>query len=163
MSNVEGAKVPLLTYTEIVKILPHRHPFIFVDKVLEKKFPPNFAQNRVGTEIVAVKNVTINEPYFQGHFPHRPVMPGVIILEVMAQVGALLCYRPNDPPQDVAFVGVNEARFRKPVVPGDQLIIKMDCRKDRGQILVFGGTIYVDNEVVAEAEILAKVFPMEIN
>jgi 3-hydroxyacyl-[acyl-carrier-protein] dehydratase len=76
-------------------------------------------------------------------------------------VGALLCCRPNDPPQDVAFVGVNEARFRKPIVPGDQLIIEMECRKDRGQILVFGGVAKVGNEIVAEAEILAKVFPLE--
>jgi 3-hydroxymyristoyl/3-hydroxydecanoyl-(acyl carrier protein) dehydratase len=88
-------------------------------------------------------------------------MPAVMMLEVMAQVGALLCHRPGEPKQDVAFVGVNEARFRKPVVPGDQLIIKMNCSKDRGGILIFGGSIYVDNEVVAEAEIMAKVFPLE--
>lgn len=149
----------VMNYTDIVKIVPHRHPFIFVDKVLEKKLSPKFP-SRAGAEIVALKNVTINEPFFQGHFPHRPVMPGVIMLEVMAQVGALLCYRPGEPKQDVAFVGVNEARFRKPVVPGDQLIIKMTCSKDRGQMLIFGGAIYVNDEVVAEAEIIAKVFPL---
>lgn len=143
---------------EIKKILPHRHPFIFVDRVLEKTWGPQFP-SRIGNRIKAIKNVTINEPYFQGHFPHRPVMPGVIILEVFAQVGALLCYRPGEPPQDVAFIGVNEARFRLPVIPGDQLIIEMDCRRDRGQILVFGGQAKVGKDVVAEAEILAKVFP----
>ncbi len=153
-------KTPIMGFNEIVKILPHRHPFILVDKVLEKIPGPDFATNRTGTKIVAVKNVTINEPYFQGHFPHRPVMPAVIMLEVMAQVGALLCYRPTGERFDVAFVGVNEARFRKPVLPGDQLVIKMDCRKDRGQILVFGGQIFVGDDIVAEAEILAKVFPL---
>ena len=149
-----------MSITEITKILPHRHPFIFVDRVVEKIWGPQFP-NRIGNRITAIKNITINEPYFEGHFPHRPVMPGVIVLEVFAQVGALLCCRPNDPPQDVAFVGVNEARFRKPIVPGDQLIIEMECRKDRGQILVFGGVAKVGNEIVAEAEILAKVFPLE--
>jgi beta-hydroxyacyl-ACP dehydratase FabZ len=149
-----------MNYNDIVKIMPHRHPFLLVDKVIEKKLSPNFP-SRAGAEIVAVKNVTINEPYFQGHFPHRPVMPAVIMLEVMAQVGALLCHRPGEPKQDVAFVGINNARFRKPVVPGDQLIIKMSCSKDRGPMLIFGGKIYVNDEVVAEAEILAKVFPLE--
>jgi 3-hydroxyacyl-[acyl-carrier-protein] dehydratase len=148
-----------MNIVEITKILPHRHPFIFVDRVLEKTWGPQYP-NRTGNKIRAIKNVTINEPYFEGHFPHRPVMPGVIVLEVFAQVGALLCCRPDDPPQDVAFVGVNEARFRKPISPGDQLVIEMDCRKDRGQILIFGGTVKVDDEIVAEAEILAKVFPL---
>lgn len=146
---------------EITKVLPHRHPFIFVDRVIEKVWGPNYP-SRLGNKISAIKNVTINEPFFQGHFPHRPVMPGVILLEVFAQVGALLCYRPNDPPQDVALVGLNEARFRQPVTPGDQLIIEMDCRKDRGQILIFGGLAKVEGEIVAEAEILAKVFPLQV-
>ncbi len=146
---------------EIAKIIPHRHPFIFVDRVVEKTWGPQFP-NRAGNKIKAIKNVTINEPYFEGHFPHRPVMPAVIMLEVFAQVGALLCCIPGDKPQDVAFVGVNDARFRKPVTPGDQLIIEMDCRKDRGQILVFGGIIKVVDEVVAEAEIIAKVFPLVV-
>lgn len=148
-----------ISLTDITKILPHRHPFLFVDRVIEKKWGPQFP-NRTGNTIKAIKNVTINEPFFEGHFPHRPVMPGVIVLEVFAQVGALLCSRPDDPPQDVAFVGVNEARFRRPIVPGDQLLIEMDCRKDRGAMLVFGGTAKVNGEIVAEAEILAKVFPL---
>lgn len=148
-----------MTITEITKVLPHRHPFIFVDRVLSKTWGPQFP-NRTGNKITAIKNATINEPYFQGHFPHRPVMPGVIVLEVFAQVGALLCYRPGDPPQDVAFVGVNNARFRRPIVPGDQLVVEMTCSKDRGQILVFGGIVKVDDNIVAEAEILAKVFPL---
>jgi len=151
-------KAQSMDILEITKILPHRHPFIFVDRVLEKTWGPNYP-NRTGNKIRAIKSITITEPYFQGHFPHRPVMPGVIILEVFAQVGALLCCRPDEPPQDVALVGINEARFRLPVVPGDQLIIEMDCRKDRGQILIFGGQAKVGNEIVAEAEILAKVFP----
>jgi 3-hydroxyacyl-[acyl-carrier-protein] dehydratase len=154
------SKQPLMGFREIVKVLPHRHPFILVDRVLERNLGPNPA-SRQGRTIHAIKNVTINEPYFQGHFPHRPVMPAVYMLEVMAQVGALLCYREEDPPQDVAFVGVNEARFRRPVVPGDTLEIKMDCRKDKGPFLIFGGQIFVDGEVVCEAEILAKVFDLD--
>lgn len=150
-----------MTINEITKILPHRHPFIFVDRVLEKTWGPNFP-SRAGNKIRAIKNVTINEPFFEGHFPHRPVMPGVIVLEVFAQVGALLCCRPDDPPQDVAFVGVNNARFRKPIIPGDQLIIEMECQKDRGQILIFGGVAKVGDEIVAEAEIIAKVFPLVV-
>ena len=148
-----------MSIAEIIKILPHRHPFIYVDRVIEKVWGPQFP-SRVGNRIKAIKNVTINEPHFQGHFPHRPVMPGVIVLEVFAQVGALLCCYPDDPTQDVAFVGVTDARFRKPIIPGDQLVIEMDCRKDRGQILVFGGTVKVGNEIVAEAELLAKVFQL---
>lgn len=144
--------------TEITQILPHRHPFMFVDRVLEKTWGPHYP-SRLGNKIRAIKCVTISEPYFPGHFPDRPIMPGVIILEVFAQVGGLLCYRPGEAQQDVALVGVNEARFRLPVIPGDQLVIELECRKDRGQILVFGGKATVGNEVVAEAEILAKVFP----
>ncbi len=153
------SQIPLtMDSVEIAQILPHRHPFIFVDRVLEKNWGPHYP-NRMGSTIRALKSVTISEPFFQGHFPHRPVMPGVIILEVFAQVGALMCYRPGEPPQDVALVGINEARFRQPVLPGDQLIIEMDCRKDRGQILIFGGQAKVGTEIVAEAELLAKVFP----
>ncbi len=156
---MEQLKPYSLSIEEIIKILPHRHPFIFVDRVIEVAWGPHYPQ-RTGNTIKAIKNITINEPYFQGHFPHRPVMPGVIILEVFAQVGALLCNRPGDPPQDVALVGINEARFRQPVIPGDQLLIEMDCRKDRGQILIFGGKVTVNGETVAEAELLAKVFPL---
>lgn len=147
-----------LSINEITKILPHRHPFIFVDRVLEKTWGPNYP-SCAGNKIRALKCITISEPYFPGHFPGRPVMPGVLILEVFAQVGALLCYRPGAPQQDVALVGVNEARFRQPVIPGDQLLIELECRKDRGQILIFGGKATVGDQVVAEAEILAKVFP----
>ena len=148
-----------MTIADIVKILPHRHPFLFVDRVLEKTWGPQYP-NRTGNKIKALKNVTMNEPFFEGHFPHRPVMPGVIVLEVLAQVGALMCSRPEDPPQDVAFVGVNNARFRKPIVPGDQLVVEMECLKDRGQILIFNGVVKVGDDVVAEAEIMAKVFPL---
>lgn len=147
----------VMEYQDIIKIIPHRHPFIFIDRVTELKQGPNYPK-RVGNRLKAIKNVTINEPFFAGHFPHRPVLPAVFVLEIMAQAGALMCYRKEDPPQDVAFAGVDKARFRKPIVPGDQLIIEMQCTKDRGQILLFEGRILVDGEVVAEAEILAKMF-----
>jgi beta-hydroxyacyl-ACP dehydratase FabZ len=152
-------QIPVMESVDIAKILPHRHPFIFVDRVLEKTNGPKYP-NRAGGKIKAIKNVTIGEPFFQGHFPHRPVLPAVIMLEIIAQVGALLGYRPEEKPQDVAFVGVNESRFRKPVVPGDQLVIDVECLKDRGSILLFQGKIYVEGDLVCEAELIAKMFDL---
>jgi 3-hydroxyacyl-[acyl-carrier-protein] dehydratase len=146
-----------LDIREILNILPHRYPFLLVDRVLE--LTPFSDGPRVGRKIKAIKNITFNEPYFPGHFPHRPVMPGVLILEVMAQVGALVSYRPGDPEMDVAIARISEMKIRRPVVPGDQLVILGECTKDRGQMLVLELKAYVGDALVTEIELLASVTP----
>ncbi|MGE3760353.1 MAG: 3-hydroxyacyl-ACP dehydratase FabZ [Pseudobdellovibrionaceae bacterium] len=149
-----------MTYAEISKILPHRYPFILVDRVEEILVHPPRYPNRTGKKIRAIKNVTINEPFFPGHFPHRPVMPGVLIVESIAQTAALCCFRPEDGKKDVAIAGIKEAKFRKPVVPGDQLEIHLEVLKDRESMILFKGEVFVDKQLAAEAEILAYVFDM---
>lgn len=133
---------------EISKYLPHRYPFALVDKIVElEKFK----------RVVGIKNVTINEPFFQGHFPDNPVMPGVLILEAMAQVGGVLGLysldREGD--QNIYFLGIEKARFRKPVTPGDQIRFELDVIHHRGGIWRFKGIALVDGQKVAEAELLA--------
>jgi 3-hydroxyacyl-[acyl-carrier-protein] dehydratase len=135
---------------EILKVLPHRYPFVMVDRILSLE---------LGKEIVGLKNVTINEPFFQGHFPARPVMPGVLILEGMAQVGGIMAYYSN--PQTIGdkllfFAGIDKARFRKPVLPGDQLIFTLKLMKQKRSIMVMGATAAVDGQIVAEAELMAS-------
>jgi 3-hydroxyacyl-[acyl-carrier-protein] dehydratase len=135
---------------EIMRLLPHRYPFVMVDRILSMD---------PGKEITGLKNVTINEPFFQGHFPGRPVMPGVLILEGMAQVGGVLAFYAN--PEAVGqkllfFAGIDKARFRKPVVPGDQLILKLEMIKQKRTIMMMGGKAYVDDTLVAEAELMAS-------
>jgi 3-hydroxyacyl-[acyl-carrier-protein] dehydratase len=135
---------------EILKILPHRYPFVMVDRILSLE---------LGKEIVGLKNVTINEPFFQGHFPARPVMPGVLILEGMAQVGGIMAYYGN--PKAIGnkllfFAGIDKARFRKPVIPGDQLIFTLQLLKEKRSIMVMGATATVDGQLVAEAELMAS-------
>lgn len=135
---------------EILKILPHRYPFVMVDRILSLE---------LGKEIVGLKNVTINEPFFQGHFPARPVMPGVLILEGMAQVGGIMAYYSN--PEAIGkkllfFAGIDKARFRKPVVPGDQLVFTLKLLKEKRSIMVMGATAAVDGQIVAEAELMAS-------
>src|SRR4051812_35968090 len=124
---------PVLTPMDIMRILPHRYPFLLVDRVdeLHRVTSPN----RVGTRIRAIKNVTFNEQFFVGHFPHRPVMPGVLQIEAMAQVAALACapYGKDAPKMDVAIAAIDACRFRRPVVPGDTLEIEAEITKDRGQ------------------------------
>ncbi|MBF0625782.1 MAG: 3-hydroxyacyl-ACP dehydratase FabZ [Magnetococcales bacterium] len=134
---------------EILTCLPHRYPFLMVDRVIS--WEP-------GKKLVAIKNVTFNEPHFMGHFPDNPVMPGVLILEAMAQAGALFAHR-TDPEaikgRLIYFMSIEKARFRKPVVPGDQLRIEMELKKRRGDVWRFLGQTYVDSDVVAEAEVMA--------
>jgi 3-hydroxyacyl-[acyl-carrier-protein] dehydratase len=135
---------------EILKVLPHRYPFVMVDRILSLE---------LGKEIVGLKNVTINEPFFQGHFPARPVMPGVLILEGMAQVGGIMAYYSN--PQTIGdkllfFAGIDKARFRKPVLPGDQLIFTLKMMKQKRSIMVMGAIAAVDGQTVAEAELMAS-------
>ncbi len=138
---------------EILQILPHRFPFLLVDRVLE-----------IDTEaisIVAQKNVSHNEPFFTGHFPGRPIMPGVLIIEAMAQA-ALLCIfggKIVDPRSDFLFAGIEQAKFRRAVLPGDQLRIEMKTLRRRNTFWKIEGTALVDGEVAAEAVITAIVTP----
>jgi len=143
----------------IRSILPHRYPFLLIDRV-NKIVGPSTADDRTDTEIFAVKNVTINEPFFNGHFPDRPIMPGVLIIEALAQASALICARPLPPGAkrwDFYIVGIKEGKFRKPVVPGDQLELYAKCLRDRPSLSMFKAEARVDGQVVAEAEIMAKM------
>jgi beta-hydroxyacyl-ACP dehydratase FabZ len=134
---------------EIMKLLPHRYPFIMIDRILE--LTP-------GEKVVALKNVTINEPFFQGHFPENPIMPGVLIVEAMGQAGAVLAAKSLDREfygTLIYFMGMDKVKFRKPVTPGDQLIFEMKFLKQRRNVFKMSGIAYVDENVVAQAELLA--------
>ena len=134
---------------KIMEFLPHRYPFILVDRVIE--IVPD-------ERIVGLKNVTINEPFFQGHFPEAPVMPGVLIIEAMAQVGGILAYSSFAQEEDkglIYFMGIDKARFRNPVIPGDQLILEMISLKRRTNLFKMAGKATVDGTLVVEAEIMA--------
>ena len=135
----------------IMKFLPHRYPFILVDRILE--LVP-------GERVTAIKNVTINEPFFQGHFPTYPIMPGVLIVEAMAQAAGVLALEsmPEDKQgRPVFFMGLDKVKFRKPVVPGDQLLLKVQILKSRSNIVKASAKALVDDNVVAEAEIMATL------
>jgi 3-hydroxyacyl-[acyl-carrier-protein] dehydratase len=146
-----------LSIEEILKVLPHRQPFVLIDRVLELSIPNG--PSRLGRKIKALKNLSYGEPFFAGHFPNRPVMPGVLIIEALAQAGAMACYRPEDPALDVAIGRIGEARIRRPVVPGDQLILSVEVVKDRGSTVLLKGEATVDGEPVTEVEILAYLTP----
>jgi 3-hydroxyacyl-[acyl-carrier-protein] dehydratase len=135
---------------EIQGLLPHRYPFLLVDRV--KELEP-------GRRIVALKNVTINEPFFQGHFPGRPIMPGVLIVEAMAQAGGVLVFKSGESSGRpvVYMTGIDEAKFRRPVVPGDQLRFEIEVLKKRPPFWKMQGKAFVDNEVVCEAVVTAMV------
>lgn len=138
-----------LDITEVLNILPHRYPFVLVDRVLELE---------AGESIIALKNVTINEPFFQGHFPQAPVMPGVLIMEALAQVGAIMAYLSMGEERGqklVYFAGMDGVRFRKKVVPGDQLILKCKTLKQKMGIWTLEGKAYVDDKLAAEAKLMA--------
>jgi 3-hydroxyacyl-[acyl-carrier-protein] dehydratase len=150
---------PVYSAVDILKLLPHRFPFMLVDRV-DELFKPE-GSSRVGRKIRATKNVTFNEPFFPGHFPHRPVMPGVLQIEAMAQCAALAVAEPGGDKLDVLIAGVNDARFRRQVVPGDTLSLEAEVIKDRSGILVIKCTAKVDGQVACEAEVIAKVFALE--
>ena len=140
----------VLEIEDVMRVLPHRYPFLFVDKVLEME---------ACKRIVGIKNVTINEPFFQGHFPGHPIMPGVLIVEAMAQVGGMLLMGTVDDPDSkvVYFMSLDNVKFRKPVRPGDQLRFELDMLQVRGKICRMKGVAKVDGEVVCEAEMAAMV------
>ena len=139
----------MLDVNEIMKILPHRFPFLMVDRIVELDH---------GKKIVGIKNVTINEPFFPGHFPGHPVMPGVLIIEAMAQVAGILgilTFAEDDRNKITYFTGIDNAKFRRPVLPGDQLrmeLVVMDCKRG---IWFFQGKAFVDGKLVTEAELKA--------
>lgn len=137
---------------EVLEHLPHRYPFLLIDRVLEVV---------PGERIVALKNVTMNEPFFPGHYPHHPVMPGVLVIEAMAQASALLSFKtmgtkPSDT-QVYYFVGIDNARFKRPVSPGDQLIFRMELTMSRRGMFKFKGTAEVDGQIAAEAELICTL------
>ncbi len=137
---------------EILKQLPHRYPFLLVDRVLELE---------KGKRIQALKNVTINEPFFVGHFPHRPVMPGVLMLEAMAQAAALLAFDAVDKTPDdktvYYFAGIDNARFKRPVEPGDQLIMDVTLDRMKAGIFKFSGVTRVQGNIVCQAELMCTM------
>jgi 3-hydroxyacyl-[acyl-carrier-protein] dehydratase len=134
---------------EILKYLPHRYPIILVDRVVEIE---------TGKRIVALKNVTINEPVFMGHFPHYPVMPGVLIIESLAQAAAILSFvsmeKKPDPDSVYYFAGIDGARFKRPVGPGDQLRLEVEILREMRGLVKFGARALVEGQVAAEAELL---------
>ncbi len=141
---------------QILDHLPHRYPFVLIDRVLSLE---------VGKEIVAVKNVSINEPFFPGHFPYHPVMPGVLIVEAMAQAAAILSFKTMGikPTDDAVyyFAGIDNARFKKPVSPGDQIILKVSIDRILRGIWKYKGVALVDDVVVAEAEMMCILKEIE--
>jgi 3-hydroxyacyl-[acyl-carrier-protein] dehydratase len=139
----------IMDIKEVMKYLPHRYPFLLIDKVVEL---------HVGESITAVKNVTMNEEFFQGHFPEHPVMPGVLIIEAMAQAAALLSYKTEGKQPNgnlvTYFIGIDKARFRAPVFPGDQLILKAKLLRRSSRLWKYETQALVDDKVVSEAELL---------
>ena len=141
----------MIDVKEIMQIMPHRYPFLLVDRIESLK---------AGEEIVGLKNVTINEPFFAGHFPGNPIMPGVLIIEAMAQVGGVLAFHSS--PKEwagslVYFMGIDKVRFRKPVVPGDQLRLKLTTIRQKQRVFKMRGEAYVEDTLVAEAELMAAI------
>jgi 3-hydroxyacyl-[acyl-carrier-protein] dehydratase len=145
--------MPILDINEIRAILPHRYPFLLVDRIVEME----------PERIVGIKNVTLNEPFFQGHFPEFPVMPGVLIVEAMAQVGGVLVLKTIAEREQklVLLVAIENARFRRPVVPGDTLRMEMKITRRKASVAKMGGVATVDGKVVAEVEVMCKLADKE--
>ena len=145
---------PLMEIGDICKILPHRYPFLLIDRVLELERMKR---------IVALKNVTFNEPHFQGHFPEKPIMPGVLIVEAIAQAGGLLLLTevPNRDELLMVFTGIEKARFRRPIVPGDQVRLEVEVRAWRITAARLEGKAYVGDKVAAEAIVTCRLVPRQ--
>ncbi len=146
-------KLPL-NYEDITNILPHRYPFLLVDRIIELE---------PGERVVGIKNVTANEPFFQGHFPGNPIMPGVLIVEAMAQAGGVLARMSMRaaPAQEegntVLFMSMDKVKFRKPVLPGDQLILEVKPLRTGSKVWKMAGKAFVKDDLVAEAELMATI------
>jgi beta-hydroxyacyl-ACP dehydratase FabZ len=146
-------KLPL-NYEEIIKILPHRYPFLLVDRITELE--PD-------KKVVGLKNVTANEAFFQGHFPNNPIMPGVLIIEAMAQVGGVLARlsipgaMEEDNVDRVYFMSIDKVKFRKPVVPGDQIVFELTPLRTGSRVWKLAGKAFVEDNLVAEAELVATI------
>ena len=141
----------MITINEILTMLPHAYPFLLVDRIVEIE---------LGKRIVGIKNVTYNEPFFPGHFPGRPIMPGVLIVEAMAQTAGVLVFKSmpeGDHKRSVFFLGMDNVKFRKPVIPGDQLRLELEITRHRQSIWGFKGKALVDEKLVAEADLLAML------
>jgi len=141
---------------EIMDTIPHRYPFLLVDRILEME---------MGKRVVGIKNVTMNEPFFQGHFPGQPIMPGVLILEAMAQVAGVMALKAVPPDQVknkvIYFMTIDKVKFRKPVVPGDQIRFEVEVLRMRSTVVNFKGTAIVDGVVTTEAEMMAMIVDRE--
>src|SRR5574340_461596 len=142
----------MLGIQEVMELLPHRYPFLLIDRILEFE---------ASKRIVGLKNVTINEPFFQGHFPGHPIMPGVLLLEAMAQTGGVLALK-SIPAEEVPkkvlyFMSIDKAKFRKPVLPGDQVRFELELIRARGAVKSFKAQAVVDGGIVAEAEMMAMI------
>ena len=146
-------KLPLY-HEDIIKIIPHRYPFLLVDQITEMEH---------GKRVVGIKNVTYNEPFFQGHFPGNPIMPGVLIIEAMAQVGGIMArlsvtqtaQKKNT--DSIYFMSMDRVKFRRPVVPGDQLILELVALRTGSRVWKMGGKTFVGKDLVAEAELVASI------
>jgi 3-hydroxyacyl-[acyl-carrier-protein] dehydratase len=141
----------MIEIKDILNMLPHGYPFLLVDRIIEME---------PGKRVVGIKNVTYNEPFFPGHFPGRPIMPGVLIVESMAQTAGVLVFNSlpiEDHKKPVYFLGIDNVRFRKPVIPGDQLRLELEITRHRQSIWGFKGKAFVDGKLVAEADLLAMI------
>ncbi len=149
--------LPVYDITQIEKIMPHRYPFLLVDRIIELDLEPG------AERIIGLKNVTYNEPFFMGHFPGKPVMPGVLIIEAMAQTGGMLMLGSIGDTEKklVLFMAIDKAKFRKPVTPGDQLLFEVKLLRNRGKSFQLAGQAFVDGQLVAEAELMAAVVDKE--